>query len=143
MARKQCFWNIRRNASVGIARGEIPRNFRAFLDVAADRDRSRRRAAAIGLLKSIIPAVETRDHAGAPLARWRFGIDQRLHLVAPFRAFIAAANAPEVMQRAEDLGEPLQVAIKGRRRILGPGRATDAYRDENEYGENGLGHGCR
>src|SRR5665213_2585861 len=125
---------------IGVTGGQVARNLGAFLDVAADRDRGRRRAGPVGLLETIIAAVEARDHAGAAVARGGFGIDQRLHLVAPFAALIAAANAPEVMQGAEDFGQPLQVAIEWRSRILGPYRAGDARRNEDESGQKMLGH---
>src|SRR5215213_4280907 len=49
----------------------------------SDRDRGRRRAGAIGLLKAVIAAVEARDHARAAIAGRGLGVDQRLHLVAP------------------------------------------------------------
>src|SRR5579871_2881375 len=90
---------------VGITRREIARYFRSLIDIPADRNQGRRRAGAIGLLKTIIAAVEARDHARAAVAAGRLGIDQRLHFVAPFAAFIAPANAPEVVQSPEDLRE--------------------------------------
>src|SRR5258706_14689599 len=73
---------------VGVASGQIPRNLRAFLDVPADRDGGRRRAGAVGLLEAIIAPVEARNHAGAAIARGGFGVDQRLHFIAPFWTFI-------------------------------------------------------
>ena len=42
------------------------------------------------------------------------------------------------MQGAEDLGQPLQVAVERRGRILGPRRAEDACRDEDENGQKML-----
>jgi hypothetical protein len=39
------------------------------------------------------------------------------------------------MQGAEDFGQPLQVAIERRGRILGPRRARNACRDEDESGQ--------
>src|SRR6478672_12778913 len=89
-------------ALVGVAGGQIPRNLRAFLDVSADRDGGRRRAGTVGLLEAIIATVEARNHPGAPIARGGFGVDQRLHFITPFRTFIAAADAPQVVQGAED-----------------------------------------
>src|ERR1700733_244730 len=82
---------------IGVAGGQVARNLRAFLDVAANRDGGCRRAGPVGLLKAVIAAIETRDHAGAAIAGGSFGIDQRLHFVAPFGTFIGAANAPQVM----------------------------------------------
>src|SRR4029077_952158 len=105
---------------IRIARGEVARDFRAFLDIAADRDGSRGRAGPVGLLKAVIAAMDAGDQACASLAGGGFGVDQRLHLVAPFRAFIGAANAAQIMQGAEDFGEPLQIAIERRGGILGP-----------------------
>src|ERR1700745_4126620 len=50
-------------AAGDIAGRETPRNLRAFLDVAADRDGGGRRAGAVGLLEAVIAAVEAGDHA--------------------------------------------------------------------------------
>ena len=47
------------------------------------------------------------------------------------------------MQGAEDLGQPLQVAVERRGRILGPRRAGKACRDEDESGQKMLGHEAR
>src|SRR5450631_247610 len=127
-------------ALVGVAGGEVPRDLRAFLNVPADCDRGRRRAGPVGLLEAVIAAVEARDHAGAAVARGGFGIDQRLHFVAPFGPFIGAANAPQIVQGAEDLGQPLQVAVERRGRILGPRRTGMACRDDNESGQKVLEH---
>src|ERR1700754_2435922 len=77
---------------VRVARGQVARDFGAFLDVALDRHGGRRRAAPVGLLEAVIAAVEAGDHAGAAVAGRGFGVDQRLHFVAPFGAFIAAAD---------------------------------------------------
>src|SRR5262245_18575732 len=68
--------------SVRIARRQVARDLHAFVDVATDRDGRGRRAGAVGLLEAVIAAVEGGDHAGAAVAAGRFGIDQRLHLVA-------------------------------------------------------------
>src|SRR6185295_4337643 len=89
---------------VCISRRQVARNFHAFVDVAADRDGRGGGAGAVGLLKAVIAAVEGRDHAGATVAGGRLGVDQRLHFVAPFQAFIAAADAAQIVQGAEDLG---------------------------------------
>src|SRR5947209_9534378 len=99
---------FQRRVSVRVTRREIPRNLRAFLDVAADRHRRGRGAASVGLLEAIVAAVEAGDHAGAALARGRFGIDQRLHLAAPFVALVGPADAAQIVQPAEDLSETLQ-----------------------------------
>src|ERR1700744_1239399 len=77
--------------SVGIARRQVARDLRALVDKGADRDHRGRGAGPVGLLEAVIAAVEARDHAGATVAGRCLGIDQRLHLVAPFGAFIAAA----------------------------------------------------
>src|SRR5712675_2611387 len=125
---------------VGVAGGQIPRDLRAFVDVSADRDGGCRRAGPVGLLEAVIAAVEARDHAGAAVARGGFGIDQRLHFVAPFWAFIGAANAAQIVQGAEDLGQPLQVAVERRGSVLGPRRARIACRYEDDSGQNTLEH---
>src|ERR1700723_2869220 len=92
---------LRDEALIRVARGQIARNLRAFLDVTSDRDGGGGGAGPVGLLEPVIAAIETRDHAGAAIARGGFGVDQRLHLVAPFRTFIVAADAPEIVQGAE------------------------------------------
>jgi hypothetical protein len=43
------------------------------------------------------------------------------------------------MQRAEDLGEPLQVAVKGRGGVLGAGGRAKAE-NSNQNGEKSLRH---
>ena len=67
-------------------------------------------------------------------------MDQPLHFVAPFWAFIGAANAPQIVQGAEDLGQPLQVAVERRGGVLGARRAQIACRDEDESGQNRFEH---
>ena len=116
---------LRNPTLVRVPRGQIARDFRAFLDIAADRDRGRGRAGPVGLLEAVIAAVEAGDHAGAAVAGGGFGVDQRLHLVAPFRAFIGAADAAQIVQRAEDFGQPLQIAVERRGGILGPRGSRD------------------
>src|SRR3954463_5422525 len=86
--------------SVRVPRREVARNLDAFVDVAADRNGRRRRAGAVGLLEGVVAAVEGRDHAGAAVAGRRLGIDQRLHLLPPFQAFIVAADAAQIVQGA-------------------------------------------
>src|SRR3954452_9997678 len=98
--------------SVRVARGEVARDFRAFLDIAADRDGGGGRAASVGLLKAVIAAVEAGDHAGAALAGRSFGLDQRLHLAAPFVALFGPADAAQIVQPATELGQPLQIAVE-------------------------------
>ena len=48
----------------------------------------------------------------APVAARRFGVEQCLHLVAPALAFVGAADVAQIVQRAEDFGEPLQVVVE-------------------------------
>src|SRR5581483_630914 len=128
-----------RVVSVRIAGRQVARDFGALVDVAADRDEGGRGAGAVGLLEAVIAAVEARDHAGAAVAAWRLGIDQCLHLVAPFAAFIAAADAAQIMQRAEDLGQSLQVAVERRGGVLGArGQAEAANNDQDS--EEALQH---
>ncbi|GCC45064.1 hypothetical protein chiPu_0028816, partial [Chiloscyllium punctatum] len=126
--------------SVGIAGRQVARDFRAFLDVAADRDGSCRRAGPVGLLEAVVAAIEARHHARPAVARGGFGIDQRLHLVAPFGALVGAADAAQIVQGAEDLGQPLQIAIERRGRILRPGGRRKACRHQDHNGEKGSDH---
>ena len=106
---------------IRVTRRQIARDLRAFLDVAADRHRGGGRAGAVGLLKTVIAAVEAGDHTGAALAGGGLGVDQRLHFVAPLRPLVGAADAAQIVQRAEDFGEPLQVGVE-RRGVLRPRR---------------------
>src|SRR5581483_8321262 len=129
---------------VRVARGEVARNLGAFVDIAADRDQRGRRAGPVGLLETVIAAVETGDHARAAVAARRLRVDQRLHLVAPFGAFIAAADAAQIMQRAEDFCEPLQVAVERRCGVFGPrgaggaGEAGGQAKDREKACRHGL-----
>ena len=66
----------------------------------------------------------------------RLGIDQGLHLVAPFLAFIGAAQAAQVMERAQDLRKPRQAAVEGCRGDFSThGRAGSSKRDRDQENE--------
>src|SRR3569833_398358 len=120
-------------SSVRVACGEVAGDLGAFVHIATNRHQRRRRAGPVGLLEAVIAAVEAGDHAGAALACGRLCVDQRLHLVTPFVAVIIAADAAEVVQGAEDFGQPLQIAIERRSRVLrarGGQRASED--DEND-----------
>src|SRR5208282_5982757 len=105
--------------SVGVARGDLAGDLGALVEIAANGEIGRRRAGAVALLEGAIAAIEACDHLIVALAGRRFGVDQRLRLIAPLLAFVRAANAAQKMQRAEDFGEPLQVVVVGGRRRLG------------------------
>src|SRR5262249_22753617 len=90
----------------------------AFCEVAANGEIGGRRTGAIALLEGAIAAVETCDHLFMALTARGFGVDQHLRLVAPFLPLVRAANSAQEMQRAEDLGEPLQVVVERHRPIL-------------------------
>src|ERR1700726_2515139 len=102
-------------ALVRVTGGDLAGDMGALFEVAADDDAGLRRAAAVALLEAAIAAVEARHHLIVAVAGGRFGLDQRLCLGAPFRAFVAAANAAQEMQRAEDFRQPLQIVIVRRR----------------------------
>src|SRR5690348_7958504 len=87
--------------SVRVARRDVARDLRAFVEVALDRELGGRRAGAVGLLEAAVAAVEAGDQPFAPVTAGRFGIDQRLHLVAPGLTFARPAQVAQVMQRAE------------------------------------------
>src|ERR1700744_5376158 len=55
----------KKSVSVGIARRQVTRDFRALVDITADRDHRGRGAGPGGLLEAGIAAVETRGHGGA------------------------------------------------------------------------------
>src|SRR5262245_61510686 len=118
--------------SVGVARGDVPRDFRTLVEIAADGEVRGRRAGPIGLLESAITAIEAADQPLASVAARRLGIDQRLHLVAPGLAFVGAAYRAQIVQRAENFGEPLHVGLVRRARALSrTGREARAERDED------------
>src|SRR5215469_796364 len=100
-------------ALIRVAGGDVAGDLGAFFQIAVDNGVGGRRAAAIGLLKTSIAAIETRDHLLAAGSARRFGVDQRLLLRAPFLAFVAVANAAQEMECAEDFRQPLQVAVIG------------------------------
>src|SRR2546421_4488596 len=102
-----------RNNLIRIARRDVARDFRALFKVAADRVVSRGRAGAVGLLEAAVAAIEARNQPLAPFPARCLGVDQRLHLVAPDLPFARAANVTQIMQRAEDFRQPLQIALVG------------------------------
>src|SRR5579859_1552041 len=107
--------------SIAIARRDFAGDLRALLKVAADGEVGGRRAGAVGLKIGPVAAVEMGDELGAPLPRWRFGVEQRLHLGAPLVALIGAADAAQVLQAAEDLGKPFKARLERRNRLGGRG----------------------
>src|SRR5260221_428056 len=112
--------------------------FRTFLEVAATDALRRGVAGAVALLVAAVTAIEARDHAQPPVPARGFGIDDRLHLVAPLLAFVGAADIAQVVQGAENLGEPLQAAVEG-----GGGRFGARGRASQRKAERGRdrGHG--
>src|SRR5271166_4268031 len=110
--------------SVRVARSHVANDLGAFFQVSANDEISSRRAGPVALLIAMIPAVEAGDHARSAVAAWRLGVDQGLHLVAPLLALIGAAEAAQIVQRAEDFGEALEAAVEGRGHALGACRAA-------------------
>src|SRR6516165_6751120 len=98
-------------ALVGVAGGDLAGDRGALHQIAVHDHASRRRAATIALLEAAIAAVEARHHLVVTVAGRGFGVDQGLGLDAPVLAFVARADAVQEVQRAEDFGEPLQVAV--------------------------------
>src|SRR5215472_3792596 len=99
--------SVGKRALIRVASGDVARDLGAFFQIAVDDDIGRGRAIAIGLLKTAIAAIEARDHLLATGSGRRFGVDQRLRLVAPFLALIAVAYAAQEMQRAENFRQAL------------------------------------
>src|SRR6185503_19832033 len=67
----------------------------------------------------------------------RLRVDQRLHFVTPDLAFARAADVAQVMQRAEDFGEALQIALIRRAPALRRLRVGGARgQNEQEDGED-------
>src|SRR3954465_5450906 len=126
--------------SVRVTRREIARDLGAFLDIAADRHRRGRRAAPVGLLKTVIAAVEAGDHAGAAFAGGGFGIDQRLHLAAPFVALVGPADAAQIVQPTENLRQPLQIAVKRRCPVLSPRGHRGTGENQGKNGQKSRRH---
>src|SRR5580704_311562 len=104
---------------IGVAGGDLAGDAGAFFQITADDDSGRRRAGAVALLEAAIAAVEARHHLVMAFAGRRFGLDQALRLGAPLLAFVAAADAAQEMQGAENFGQPLEVVVVGRRHHRG------------------------
>src|SRR5262249_3956435 len=116
--------------SVGITRGHLARDLGTLFEVAANDQLRRRRARAVSLLIPAVTAIEARDHPQPPVPARRLGVDQRLHLVAPLLAFVGAADVAQIVQGAEDLGEPLQAAVERRHPGLGARRPANRRKGE-------------
>ena len=95
-----------------------------------DRDGRCWRAGPVRLLESIVAAIEAGDDTAAAFARRRLRIDQRLHLVAPFLAFVGTADAAQIVKAAENFREPLQVGIERRSTVL---RTCDRARRQQRH----------
>jgi hypothetical protein len=108
----------KKDGSIGITRGDLACDLGALYKISADGKIGRRRTGAIALLKRAVAAIEARDHLIAPFPGRSFGFDQSLRLVSPLLAFIRTANGAQEMQRAENFGKPLQVAVIGGGRVL-------------------------
>ena len=79
--------------------------------ISADDKIGRGRTGAVALLKRAVAAIKACDHLIAPFPGGRFGFDQRLRLISPLLGFIRTAYGAQKMQRAENFGKPLQVAV--------------------------------
>ena len=115
---------------VGVSRGDIAGDLGAFVEIAADCDVGRRRASAVGLLEPTVAAIEARDDLSPPVAARGLGVEQGLHLVAPLLTFVGPADRTQIMERAHDLAEPLQVVVK-RRRCIALGMRGQAERQQH------------
>ena len=102
---------------VGVPRRDIAGDFRAFVEVAPYGQIGGGRADPVRLLESAITTIEACHDLAPPLAARRLGVDERLHLVAPLRAVVGAADRAQIVQGAEDLTQSRKIAIKGRRRL--------------------------
>ena len=109
---------------ISVSRCDFARDFGAFIEISANCNIGGRRAGAISLLKSPETAIEAGHDLTAALAPGGLGVDQGLHLVTPFLPFIGAADRAQILQRAEDFGEPLEVAVKGGGIALGRARGS-------------------
>src|SRR5262245_59926457 len=94
---------------VGVAAGDVARDAGAFCQVAADGEIGRRRAGAVSLLETLVAAIEARDHAAPPFSARSLGVNQGLHLDAPFLPLLGLADGTQVVQRAEDFRQPLKI----------------------------------
>ena len=103
-------------ALVGVARGDLTRDFRAFVEVSADGEIGGSGADPIGLLETAIATIEARHDLA--LRRSPLGASASMRACISMRHFCAvlcAAEPAQIMQRAEDLTQPRKIAIKGRR----------------------------
>ena len=128
--------------SVGVAGRNISGDLGAFFQIAADDDARCRGAGAVALPKPEITAIEALHHLIVPLAARRFGVDQRLRLIAPFLSFVGAADAAQKIQCAKNFGEPLQIRVVRRgdlnRRRLGLRRGLRCARETRRPGPGRL-----
>src|SRR5262249_40143571 len=98
----------------------------------------RRRTRSVSLLEAAIAAIEACHHSRTPVAGGRLCVDESLHFIPPFLAFIGATDAAQIVQRAHDLSEPLQVGVEGRWRLPARGRAGHGQR--KQYGKEDRAH---
>src|SRR5665647_555613 len=97
---------------ISVSRGDFAGDLGAFIEISANHHIGGGRTGPISLLKPAVTTIEAGDDLAPPFAIGRLGVDQSLHLVAPFLAFIGAANPAQILQRAEDFSEPLQVLVE-------------------------------
>ena len=119
---------------VGVSRGDVAGDLGALIEITANCEVSRRRASAIGLLESAVAAVEARHDFPPPLSAWGLRVQQGLHLIAPFLALIGPADRTQIMERAHDLTEALQIVVKRRRRIA---LRVRGQAETKQYGTDG------
>jgi hypothetical protein len=70
------------------------------------------------LLETPVATIEARDDLAAAFPARHFGVDQGLHLVAPFCSLVGAADRAQIVERAQDFAETLKVAVKRRRCLV-------------------------
>lgn len=120
---------------VGVSRGDIAGDLGTLVEISANCYVGRRRAGAIGLLKSAVAAVEARHDLPPPIAAGGLGVEQGLHLIAPLLTLVGPADRAQIMERAHDFAEALQIVVKRRRRVALPMRGQAETKQHGTDGE--------
>jgi hypothetical protein len=122
-------------ALVGVSRRDFASNFRAFVEIPSYCEVCGGSASPVRLLEAAVTAIEVRHDLAAALAARRFGVDQRLHLIAPLLSLVGTADRAQIVQRTQDFSEPRQVAVKWCRRLALRVRRQPKAKQDRTNGE--------
>src|SRR4029079_2414973 len=127
---------------IGVAGGDIAGDPGPFVEVAPYGDVGWRGAAPTGLLNTAITPVEARHHLLFAVAGRSLCLDQSLHLSAPPFPIFGIADAAQVVEGAEDLGQAGEVIIERRRPALDDARGRACKKQDGAAdGNEGCAHG--